>query len=690
MENGQLHGQTGCRTQNHPAHEQKHTHSHEHSHEQTHCCGCGHDHTHGQDTHAHGHGCCSHEHEHGAGRWVRIALAAAALLTVWILCRLVELPVWAQLLLYLVPYLTVGCDVLLHAGKNLLHGALLDEDFLMVLATVGALAIGFLPGAEPEFAEAVFVMLFFQVGEGFEGLAEDRSRRSIAQLMDIRPDSATVLRGGQAEAVAPEAVSVGEVILVKPGERVPLDGIVLAGSSALNTVALTGESAPRDIGPGQSIASGCVNLTGTLQIEVSRPYGESTVARILDLVENAGAQKSRSESLITSFARIYTPAVVAAAVLLALVPPMLSGAFFANFALWLRRALTFLVVSCPCALVVSVPLTFFAGIGGASARGILIKGSSYVEALDRADVVVFDKTGTLTQGIFAVSAIHSAGPDEKRLLSLAARAECQSTHPIAESLRSALSEEIPTDAADQVRELAGLGITARVDGHTVACGSEKLMRQLGAECRPCTHDGTIIHVAIDGVYAGHIVISDTLKEDAAAAVSGIRAAGVRKTVLLTGDRRAVGEAVGAALGIDEVHAELMPADKVRLVEQLIASQSSGRKVVFVGDGINDAPVLARADVGVAMGALGSDAAIEAADIVLMDDRPSRLALAKRICRRTRKIARQNIVFALAVKFAVLIFTALGYAPMALSVFADVGVMVLAVLNAMRALRVRAA
>lgn len=617
---------------------------------------------------------------------IKIIVAAVLFAAAWFIDRNTNLPMWGSLLLYLAPYLVAGYDVLIEAGESILHGDVFNEDFLMSLATVGALCIGFLPDAEPEFPEAVFVMLFFKVGELFEEIAEGNSRKSISQLMDIRPDSANVERNGEVAVVAPDSVEVGEIIVIKPGEKVPMDGVVIEGSSSLNTVALTGESAPRDVNIEDDVISGCVNISGVIRVRVSKVFGESTAAKILELVENAGENKSSSETFITKFAKVYTPVVVISAVLLAFVPPLLSGDFSASFALWLKRALTFLVVSCPCALVISVPLTFFGGIGGASKNGILIKGSSFMDTLSKAGIVVFDKTGTLTKGVFAVTAIHPENCDENRLLHLAAHVERFSTHPIALSLRQAYPNEADECSIADVEEIAGHGISARVNGDTVCVGNTRMMDSVGAKWLPCDHVGTIIHVSINGEYAGHIVISDQVKDDAKQSIAALKAAGVAKTVMLTGDREEVGKAVAEQLGIDEYHAELLPADKVERVERLLLERTSKRTLAFVGDGINDAPVLARADVGIAMGAVGSDAAIEAADVVLMDDKPSKIALAIRISKATIKIARQNIMFALLVKVIVLALAVLGFASMWLAVFADVGVTVLAVFNAMRALK----
>ena len=621
----------------------------------------------------------AHDHHHDETRESVIKIAAAALLLAAAIYieRHTQWQVWQYLLLYLVPYLIVGWDTLKEAAEALAHGEAMDENFLMSIATLGALGIGFLPGAATQFPEAVFVMLFFQVGELFEGIAEGRSRRSVAHLLDIRPDTACVERDGALQTVAPQEVAVGETILVRPGDKVPMDGVVLEGRSSLDTVALTGESVPREAGPGDAILSGCVNLDGVLRVRTTKAFGESTASRILELVENAAENKSRSEHFITRFARLYTPVVVALAVLLALIPPLFTGAW----STWIYRALMFLVVSCPCALVISIPLTFFGGIGGASRRGILVKGAAYLDTLARVRTVVFVKTGTLTEGVFEVTAVHPENIDEQELLHLAAHVERHSTHPVAAALRHAYPDEQDDCEVADIREYAGQGLTARVNGLTVAVGSSRLMERIGAAWRPCTHKGTIIHVAVEGGYAGHIVISDRIKEDAAEAVSGLRAAGVRKTVMLTGDQRAIAESVAGTLGLDEWHAGLLPADKVACVERLLPEGP----LAFVGDGINDAPVLARADLGIAMGALGSDAAIEAADVVLMDDKPSKVAAAIRIARRTLHIARQNMWLAIGIKLAVLVLAACGLATLWMAVFADVGVTVLAVLNAMRAL-----
>ena len=615
-----------------------------------------------------------------------LILAASLLLAVaaWIEHAL-ALPTWQLLLVYLVPYLLVGASTLREAAEGIVHGRVFNEDFLMAVATIGALAIGFMPGADTEFAEAVFVMLFFQVGELFEGYAEGRSRDSIAHLVEVRPDTAHVERRGAVETVAPDEVAVGETIVVSPGERVPLDGVILSGQASLNTVALTGESMPRDVGEGDEIVSGCINLSGVLRVRTIRSFGESTVSRIIHLVESANEQKSRSESFISRFARVYTPIVVISAVMLAVVPPLFLGGM-AVFAQWLHRALIFLVVSCPCALVISVPLTFFGGLGGASRRGILIKGSNYMDTLARLHTVVFDKTGTLTHGEFSVVAVHPEKCDERELLHLAAHVEHYSTHPIAAALREAFPSEA-TDGCrvEAVEELSGRGIRARVDGRIVCVGNAKMMGDLGVEWHDCHLVGTIIHVAIDGRYAGHIVINDRVKADSPQAVADLKALGVGHTVMLTGDREAVAADVARQTGIDEYHAQLLPIDKVSHVERLLAAAPRGATLAFVGDGINDAPVLKRADVGIAMGALGSDAAIEAADVVLMDDSPAKIATAVRISRRTIAIAHQNVWFAIGVKVAILALATVGLGSMWMAVFADVGVTVLAVLNAMRAL-----
>ena len=581
------------------------------------------------------------------------------------------------LILYLIPYLIIGWDVLWRAVRNIAHGQVFDENFLMALATVGALAIG-------EFPEAVFVMLFYQVGELFQSYAVDQSRKSITALMDIRPDYAN-MEGpdGQLEQVDPEDVAVGDTIVIKAGERIPLDGVVLEGSSTVDTAALTGESLPRRVESGDDVISGCVNLSGLLKVRVTKAFEESTVAKILDLVENSASKKAKAENFITKFARYYTPIVVLAAVALAILPPLFTSIQWVDS---IQRALNFLVVSCPCALVISVPLSFFGGIGGASKDGILVKGGNYLEVLARTEIVVFDKTGTLTRGVFNVTAIHPDHCDQGQLLELAALAECWSDHPISRSLKEAYGREIDSSRVSSVEEVAGRGVKAVVDGHTICAGNDKLMEDIGVSWHPCHRVGTTVHVASDGVYLGHIVISDEVKPDAKEAVAALKAAGVRKTVMLTGDAQAVGEDVAKQLGLDEVHTQLLPADKVERVEELLKEVSPKGALAFVGDGINDAPVLSRADIGIAMGGLGSDAAIEAADIVLMDDKPSKIAHAIRIARRTLSIVRQNIVFALAVKLLVLVLSAVGLVSMWAAVFADVGVSVIAILNAMRALK----
>ena len=618
-----------------------------------------------------------------------IAVTVVLLIAAVIIEKNCQLPTWQLLLVYLVPYLLIGHDTLKEAAEGIAHGDAFNEHFLMSVATIGALCIGFLPGAETEFPEAVFVMLFFQVGELFEGYAEGKSRDSIAHLMNIRPDVAHVETSEGVKDVSPGEVEVGTTIVIRPGERVPLDGIIAEGSTSLNTIALTGESMPREAFVGDEVISGCVNLQGVVKVRTIKSFGESTVSKIIRLVESAGENKSKSETFITRFARIYTPIVVFAAVALALLPPLFSGHFATTFPDWLYRALMFLVVSCPCALVISVPLTFFGGIGGASRNGILVKGANYMDVLAKVKTVVFDKTGTLTEGQFAVTAVHPDSCDEHRLLHLAAHVEHFSTHPIGAALRSAFPEEaIDGCHVGNVEEIAGQGIRACVGDETVCVGNTKLMEAVGAQWHDCTHVGTIIHVAINGVYAGHIVINDKVKEDSAEAIRRLNELGVDRTVMLTGDRKEVGEDVARQLQLTEVHAELLPADKVEHVERLLDEKKENAFLAFVGDGINDAPVLARADVGIAMGGLGSDAAIEAADVVLMDDKPTKISLAIRIARRTLGIASQNVWFAIGVKVAVLVLAAFGLGTMWMAVFADVGVTVLAVLNAMRALHVR--
>ena len=619
-------------------------------------------------------------------------LLGAVLLIAAMLCDRFALPsaapLFLRLVLYLPAYFTVGYDVLWRAARNILHGQVFDENFLMVIATLGALAVGFLPSAEPEFTEAVFVMIFYQTGELFQRIAVGKSRRSISALMDIRPELARVEREGKEIEVSPDAVAVGEVIVVRAGEKIPLDGCVLTGRSDLNTVALTGEAIPRAVDVGESVVSGCTNLTGVLRVRVEKPFSESTVSRILQLMENMGTRKSRSEKFITRFAKYYTPLVVFAALLLAFLPPLLSGDFGGSFATWLTRALTFLIVSCPCALVISVPLSFFGGIGGASRRGVLIKGSQDLEALARAEIAVFDKTGTLTCGSFTVTHVYPVGISKEELLRLAAAAEAESNHPVAKALQRA-AEGAALPRASQITEVAGRGVRAVVDGTEIAVGNAALMRELGVNVALPEANGTLLFASRQGTYLGAIVISDTVKAGAKEAVDDLYALGMRRTVMLTGDRKESAAQVASSLGLSEWRAELLPADKVREVEVLLATPHKGT-LLFVGDGINDAPVLARADVGVAMGALGSDVAIEASDIVLMDDDPRKLACAVRHARRTLRIVRQNIVLALAVKVAVLICSALGLLgglQMPLAIFADVGVAVIAILNAMRTLRV---
>lgn len=649
-------------------------------------CGCNHKHEHN-----HGH---SHEHSHAHdGLKSKVALIGTTILLLVgaaLIEHFMNLATWQLLLIYLVPYLLIGHDTLKEAAEGIMKGDMFNEDFLMSVATIGALAIGFLPGSDNEFMEAVFVMLFFQIGELFEGYAEGRSRDSISHLMEIKPDVANVERNGNTMQVSPEEVAIGETIVIRPGEKVPLDGKVIEGQSALNTIAITGESMPRQITEGNEVISGCINISGVIKVQTTKTFGESTVSKIINLVENANENKSKSESFISRFAHVYTPIVVFLAIALAFVPPIFSAVGYAeSFPLWLNRALIFLVVSCPCALVISVPLTFFGGIGGASRNGILIKGSNYMDALANLSTVVFDKTGTLTHGQFEVEAIHPENYDAQELLHMAAHVEHFTTHPIGAALRDAFPNEA-TDGCEitEVEEIAGQGIRAKVGNHIVCVGNTKMMDSIGAKWHNCHKVGTIIHIAIDGIYAGHIIINDKIKEDSKEAISQLKALGVGKTVMLTGDRKEVGEHVAQQLHIDEYHTELLPTDKVSHMERLINEKPAGSTLAFVGDGINDAPVLKRADVGIAMGAFGSDAAIEAADVVLMDDKPSKVATAISIARRTISIAHQNVWFAIGVKVAILLLATVGLGTMWMAVFADVGVTVLAVLNAMRALKVR--
>ena len=618
----------------------------------------------------------------------RIVCSAVLLGIAYAVEHAFDLQLWQALLLYLLPYAVAGYDVVLEAWESITEGECFNEDLLMTIATVGALLIGFVPNGSPMFDEAVFVMLFFQVGEVFEHLASDNSKKSIAKLMDIRPDSATVERDGQLLTISPEEIKLGEIILVKPGDRVPVDAEIVEGSTSLDTVALTGESVPRDATVGDNIISGCVNLSGVVRARVTHLFEDSTASRIIKLVESSNQNKSKSERFIRRFSRVYTPAVVYSAIALAFLPPLLSGDFVANVSTWVVRALTFLIASCPCALVVSVPLAFFGGIGAASKEGILIKGSAYIDMLSTLDTVAFDKTGTLTEGVFEVLAVHSQTIGEKDLLHLASHVEMHSTHPIAAALRAAYPSEDDDCVITDIKEIAGQGICANVNGKSVAVGNCALMESVGASWKACENHGTIIHVAVDGTYMGHIVISDRERADAPAAIGSLKNVGVSKVVMLTGDKRDVAEEIAAQMGITEVRAELFPQDKVSAVEGLLAQKTAGKSLAFVGDGINDAPVLARADVGVAMGVLGSDAAIEAADVVLMDDKLSKLSKAVKIARHTLGIAKQNIVFAIGVKVAILILAAFGLAPMWLAVFGDTGVMVLAVLNSTRALNIK--
>ncbi len=615
---------------------------------------------------------------------VRIVITAVLLAVL----NLLPIDGTAAMALYLAAYLIIGYDILRKAGKGIINGRVFDENFLMAVATVGAIALALLEKSG-DFNEAVFVMLFYQIGELFQSCAVGRSRRSIAALMDIRPDYANIEVGGRLEQVDPDDVETGSIIVVQPGERVPIDGIVTEGSSTVNTSALTGESLPRDIAAGDEIISGCINMTGVLKIRTTKAFGESTVSKILELVENSGSRKSRSEQFISRFARVYTPIVCCSALALAVLPPLIRLVFLdlgGDWASWIYRALAFLIVSCPCALVISIPLSFFAGLGGASREGVLVKGSNFLEALAQTKTVVFDKTGTLTQGVFEVSGIHHCPIENEKLIEYAALAECASSHPISRSLQRAYGAEPDRSRVSDIEEISGNGVTATVDGHRVAAGNDRLMAQLGIEHTPCRSVGTIIHVAIDGKYSGHIVISDVVKPTSRQAVAELKKAGIEKTVMLTGDTDSVADKVASDLGIDEVHSRLLPAGKVSEVERLLGECGGRKKLAFVGDGINDAPVLSRADIGIAMGAMGSDAAIEAADIVLMDDDPMKISKAIRISRKCIRIVYENIIFALGVKLACLLLVAIGAADMGAAIFADVGVMVIAVINAMRALR----
>lgn len=607
---------------------------------------------------------------------IRIIISAVLLAGVYAVSYLADITQWLRLGLFLVPYFLIGWDILWRAARNIVHGQIFDENFLMCIATIGAFALG-------EYPEAVFVMLFYQVGEFFQSYAVAKSRRSVAELMNIRPDYANVRRDGKLVKVDPKDVAVGDTVVIKSGERIPLDGVILSGSSTLDTAALTGESLPREVQEGDDVISGCVNVGGLLEVRVVKEFGQSTVSKILDLVENSSSKKAKAENFITRFARYYTPCVVIAAVLLAVLPPLILGAAWGE---WIERALIFLVISCPCALVISVPLSFFGGIGGASKNGILVKGGNYLEVLSKTSYVVFDKTGTLTKGVFNVTAVHPESCSEGRLLELAAYAESYSDHPISRSLKEAYGKDIDNSRIGETRELSGQGVEAAIDGDLVAAGNDKLMEQLGVKWHPCHRTGTTVHVAINNRYAGHIVISDEIKPDSKEAVEALKKAGVKQTVMLTGDAKEVGESTASELGLDKVYTKLLPADKVMRVEELLEEKGETGALAFVGDGINDAPVLSRADVGIAMGAIGSDAAIEAADIVLMDDKPSKIAAAIGIAKRTMRIVKQNIVFALGVKAVVLILGAAGAANMWAAVFADVGVSVIAIINAMRTLK----
>ena len=618
---------------------------------------------------------------------VRIIIAAVLLA----LLNLVSLPEIPAMLLYFAAYIVIGYDILRKAGKGILNGRVFDENFLMAVATVGAVALAFISGSH-DFNEAVLVMLFYQIGELFQSYAVGKSRRSISSLMDIRPDYANIEADGKLEQVDPDEVETGTVIVVQPGEKVPIDGVVVDGTTTINTSALTGESLPRDVIPGEEIISGCINLSGLIRVRTTKPFGESTVSKILELVENSGSRKSHSEQFISRFARVYTPIVCYAALALALLPPLVRILFMSaggDWTVWIYRALTFLIVSCPCALVISIPLSFFAGLGGASSEGVLIKGSNFLEALAQTKTVVFDKTGTLTKGVFEVSGIHHCPIEDKKLLEYAALAECASSHPISKSLQRAYGRELNRSRVSDIEEISGNGVIAKVDGHSIAAGNDRLMQRLGIGHTGCHSVGTIVHVAIDGVYSGHIVISDIVKPNSAKAIEELKKAGVSRTVMLTGDAKAVADKVASELGVDEVHSQLLPGDKVSEVERLLGEKSGKAKLAFVGDGINDAPVLSRADIGIAMGAMGSDAAIEAADVVLMDDDPLKISKAIKISRKCIRIVYENIIFALGVKFSCLLLVALGAADMGAAIFADVGVMVIAVLNAMRALRANA-
>ena len=615
---------------------------------------------------------------------IRIIIAAVLLIFI----KLVSLPAWLSVVLYLAAYIVIGYDILRKAFKGILNKQVFDENFLMAVATVGAIALAVYERSA-DLSEAVAVMLFYQIGELFQSYAVGKSRRNISALMDMRPDYANIEKDGQLERVDPDKVEIGSVIVVQPGEKVPIDGTVIEGTSSLNTSALTGESLPRDVAAGDEIISGCINMTGVLKIRTSKAFGESTVSKILELVESSGARKSRAESFISRFARVYTPVVCYSALALAVLPPVirLIMGMGGEWSTWIYRALTFLVISCPCALVISIPLSFFAGIGGASHEGILIKGSNYLETMSQVKTMVFDKTGTLTQGVFEVSGIHHSAIENEKLIEYAALAECASSHPISQSLRRAYGKEIDRDRVTDIQEVSGKGVIAKVDGVSIAAGNDKLMAQLGIEAIPCRSVGTVIHIAIDGKYSGHILISDVEKPDAKDAIAALKRAGVTKTVMLTGDADRVAQYTAKNLGVDEVYSELLPGDKVDKVEMLLSKLEGRGKLAFVGDGINDAPVLSRADIGIAMGAMGSDAAIEAADIVLMDDDPMKIAKGIKISRKCIRIVHENIVFALVIKFACLLLGALGIANMWAAIFADVGVMVLAVLNAIRALRV---